>query len=284
MNKTTYLLLVFLLGLSSCMQEATDGAPELGKVTLSSIVFDKLETYSPTSRTATLSEWVHVLPEEAEVIFTNKATGQEYPLTYHPYDLLKGAAIVLPYGQYTYYTKAWGPEESRYLPYKLNGEFDLNSSNLDITVNATTKFGLITVDATHVKEAYLENGKPLHLSENGKFYYLYIEKGTSRTLSVVEAFNSQTLQQEITLKGFHHYHFKLELEENETGINLVKLSLGEFHFDFSNVNIDGEEQTVTDAEGNEYPIVKIGDQYWMAENLRSTTYCDGEQIPSIPFL
>ena len=37
-------------------------------------------------------------------------------------------------------------------------------------------------------------------------------------------------------------------------------------------------QTVTDIDGNVYPIVQIGDQWWMAENLRVTHYRNGDPI------
>lgn len=38
---------------------------------------------------------------------------------------------------------------------------------------------------------------------------------------------------------------------------------------------------VTDIEGNEYQAVTIGNQVWMAENLRTTKYNDGTVIPHI---
>ena len=43
-----------------------------------------------------------------------------------------------------------------------------------------------------------------------------------------------------------------------------------------------EFDTITDArDGQEYRIVKIGEQWWMAENLRATHYADGTPITII---
>lgn len=38
--------------------------------------------------------------------------------------------------------------------------------------------------------------------------------------------------------------------------------------------------TITDIDGNIYQVIKIGNQNWMAENLRVTHYRNGDEIPN----
>jgi uncharacterized protein (TIGR02145 family) len=40
------------------------------------------------------------------------------------------------------------------------------------------------------------------------------------------------------------------------------------------------DSTVVDIDGNVYDIVKIGDQWWMSKNLRTSRYRNGDDIPS----
>lgn len=46
------------------------------------------------------------------------------------------------------------------------------------------------------------------------------------------------------------------------------------------INSNTAPTSVTDIDGNEYPVVQICGKYWMAENLRTTRYNDSSIIPT----
>ena len=49
----------------------------------------------------------------------------------------------------------------------------------------------------------------------------------------------------------------------------------------SYLNVVPEFGSVTDASGTTYQTLQIGSQEWMAENLRTTKYADGTDIPFV---
>ena len=45
--------------------------------------------------------------------------------------------------------------------------------------------------------------------------------------------------------------------------------------------IENNSESIIDIDGNEYKIIKIGNQWWMVENFKVTWYNNGDSIPNI---
>ena len=76
----------------------------------------------------------------------------------------------------------------------------------------------------------------------------------------------------------------MKLTSTKFLIHFLIVIMGLFIFNSCD-NDDNQPQLETgeviDCEGNTYKTVKIGDQWWMAENLKVTKYRNGEIIPNV---
>jgi len=68
-----------------------------------------------------------------------------------------------------------------------------------------------------------------------------------------------------------------------TTLSILALVSFMFIFSCSDSSTDPKDDgdTVTDIDGNVYQTVTIGDQVWMAENLKVTHYQNGDAVPNI---
>lgn len=141
-----------------------------------------------------------------------------------------------------------------------------------------TYFGLVTVKKDHVQSAKLD-GTDLMLDTGTNTYFVYTlandsQDLTGKTLEVQEDFSQQTLRKHFFINSRNHYHFNVLVPQGE--VNFIELALGEFRL--MEYDFDRQHGTVTDASGYTYTTVKIGDRYWITEDLRATQFCNGDSI------
>lgn len=65
------------------------------------------------------------------------------------------------------------------------------------------------------------------------------------------------------------------------GVQKLELTITGFVTNPVEINATGTQISVTDYDNNTYNAVVIGEQVWMAENLKVTHYADGEEVPIV---
>ncbi|MBS9525270.1 hypothetical protein KI659_14725 [Litoribacter alkaliphilus] len=211
MKKYTLGLLV-LLGCS----EVETPAPVAREVNFSGIEVQDFQLGGANSRVMA-EDWKHIFERYAELEITNVASGQTYTLPFDPNDFQHPYNINLPEGEYTATTAQAGEGIIPNLPFTAEESFIVGEERLNLTLNAETSYGLVTVKNEFLESAALVVGGEryeLVRTLDRENYFLYAPGGTTAELQIIDHFDQDTVRRDLTIGAREHYHFFLFIPEN----------------------------------------------------------------------
>jgi hypothetical protein len=129
-----------------------------------------------------------------------------------------------------------------------------------------------------------ENGSTI-TDQTPLFDWMDVEGASVYNIQVSKSsgfeFGSYELQTDLTISTFTPnnsltngtYYWRVNCREVSGGLSTWS--------EMRSFTISPETGSVTDIDGNTYRTVKIGNQWWMAENFKVTRYQNGDAIPSV---
>jgi surface protein len=226
------LILVLMLTMSACFEIETFTS-NTGDVVFKGFGIELFQTGGVNDRVLAESTWKHVYKNSAKIEIENKVNGQKYSLDYNPNNFTQAYKITLPFGNYVFSSVVEGGEFEPFLPFEASGEFTLSSESMDIILQASTDYGLVTVKNQYVSSSVVSTGgkAPVNLAllEDESFRFIYAKGGTPAKLEITESYSGATIERNLNIVKYRHYNFLLELSEGN--VNFIDLVMGAFEYE-----------------------------------------------------
>lgn len=212
MKIQTVIFSLFWILFFSCGEKENPGSG-IGTVKITAIKLQ--EAANPAGRINAVYQWKHLFTEQLQLKFTS-SDGDSFSLTINPNDLTQANSIELPFGNYEYSGTSTAQEISETLPIRVTGQVTVNSSSKDLSIIASSDYGLITLSKSNLSAA----PKTLEpqtgsFASTSDFFYLYIKNDLTLNAEIPLS-SEHSFRLVDTAKSFTHQHFQLLDESVDT--------------------------------------------------------------------